>query len=190
MRITKSEQHCDLSRADRTEDISSLADQQVRDTGGQPHAQHAGDAARSGTIIQGFQRLEHRVTRGYVNEVRPLPQARLGDLPIAGVDTGDDHTCVFDRIIEKDRVANIELARRDTSAQAGHEGGCRVDVPAGRDDPSWKLRSKVLADQPSHRTIAADSQVRVPLGGALHLLTPLTYRPLSPAFDRNAARVS
>ena len=36
MSVAKSEQHRDLGRADRTEDILNLADQQVRDPGASP----------------------------------------------------------------------------------------------------------------------------------------------------------
>ena len=162
MSVAKSEQHRDLGRADRTDDILNLADQQIRDAGGQSHAQDASDVVRFCPFVQGFQGPQHRVTRGDVNEVRPVPDARLGDLPIAGVDTGDDHTRVSDRIIKHDRVADIELDRRSTPAREGFEGGCCVDVPPGCDDPSGKLRFKVLADHPPHRTMTTDHQVLVP----------------------------
>ena len=176
MGVAKSEQHRDLGRADRTEDILNLADQQVRDPGGQPHAQDASDAASACSLVQGFQGPQHRVTRGDVNEVRPVPDARLGDLPIAGVDTGDDHTRVSDRIIKHDRVADIELDRRNTPAWGGFEGGFCVDVPPGCDDPSGKLRFKVLADHPPHRTVTTDHQVFVPVGEHVRMPGSQGYR--------------
>lgn len=111
MSVAKSEQHSDLSGADRTKNILSMAGQQVRDPGGQTYAQDTSDATRSCLIVQGFQGSEHRVSRGYIDEMCALPNARLGDLPIAYIDTGNDHTCVLDRIIEHDSFADIELAR-------------------------------------------------------------------------------
>ena len=168
--VAKSEQHRDFGRADPTEDIPNVTDQQVRDTGGQPHAQDTGDAAGSRAIVQGFQGLQHRVTRRDVNEVRSLSDARLGDLAIAGVDTSDDDKRVVERGIEHRRVPDIEVDRIDTPARGGDEVGCCIDAPPGCDDPTGKLRFEILADHAPHRTMATDHQILVPDGE--HVWTP------------------